>query len=575
MGGIAIYAAAVVAVAVTGLWTAFTWPVWVGISLLFAIGLADDLLEVKPLIKLLAQVVGTGLLLYGGLAFWPGGPIWASVPLTFLWVIGITNALNLIDGMDGLAAGVTAIAALVLAVIAVEVGQPLTAAVATVLAGAAGGFLFFNFRPARIFMGDGGSMFLGYTLATVAMSVQQGGGTLAAILVPTVVLAVPIFDTTFVTVTRLLEGRPVTQGGNDHTMHRLVLLGLSERHTVLLLYGVSMVFGGMAMAVYWSSAQLFFALLLLGLVAAVVFGLYLGSTQLYHVPPSTQAATSSLAVSQRFGAVMQVLAGGVYWKSAAGMVADLLLVVAAFIAAHHLRFDGLPPATVEALMMQVLPVVVVVKVATFYGFGLYRGIWRHAGTPEIVSLVGASASASVLTWVVVSLAFAGELSVSVAVLDWMITTLAAGAVRFGFRGLRQYVASHRRTGRRVLIYGTGAESLLALRHLRQSPGLERTPVGFLARDGAQRGLLLQGLAVLGTVSDLPALCRELDLDEVIIPTAEVDAAQQEAICRHCYGAGVACHHFSLSLQPAPLPSASGDSGPARLPELGPSVSSQA
>jgi UDP-GlcNAc:undecaprenyl-phosphate GlcNAc-1-phosphate transferase len=191
----------------------------------------------------------------------------------------------------------------------------------------------------------------------------------------------------------------------------------------------------------------------------------------------------------------------------------------------------------------------------------------------VVNLLAASTTASALTWAAVSLTMPGAMSVSVAVLDWMLTTLTVGAVRFGFRALRQYMASHRRTGRRVLVYGTGSESLLAVRHLRQSLDLERTPVGFVTRETAQRGMLLQGLAVLGTVDDLPALAEELGLDEVIIPAAEVDAAQQEAICVRCHEAGITCHHFSLRLQPAPLPPERGDAGrSSHVPELGPSVS---
>ena len=561
MGGIAMYAACVTTVVALGAWTGFAWPVWTGVSLLFAVGLADDLLDVKPAVKLLAQILGTVLLLYAGLAFWPGGPTWASVPLTFLWVIGVTNALNLIDGMDGLAAGLTAVAAAFLGVIALEIGQPHTALAAATLAGAAGGFLVFNFRPARIFMGDGGSMFLGYTLAALSLSVQAGGGSFAAALVPVVVLAVPIFDTTFVTVTRILSGRPVTQGGNDHTMHRLVLLGLSEQRTVLLLYGVGAAFGTLALAVYWSSAQLFFALALLALVACVVFGLYLGSAQLYHVPPGAQARTARTASSQRAGALMQALAGGLYWKSIAGMVADLLLVGAAFVAAYHLRFEGLPPAHEEAFMMRVIPVVAGLKLVVFYALGLYHGIWRHAGTPEMVRLVGASTLASLLMAGVVGFFFATPLSLSVLVLDWMTTTLAVGAVRFGFRGLRQYIASHRHDGQHVLIYGVGHGSQLALRHLRQSPDLGRTPVGFLTTDARQRGLTLQGLTVLGTPDDLARLREAHEVTEVVIPTSETTPDEQAALCRACHAAGLACHHFKLSLHPAEaLPPASGDGG---------------
>jgi UDP-GlcNAc:undecaprenyl-phosphate GlcNAc-1-phosphate transferase len=275
LGGIALFGAVAVGVVGGGALTAYTAPVWGGAILIFAVGLADDLLDVRPEAKLIAQVGATALLLYAGHGFWRGGPFWMSIPLTFLWVIGITNAVNLIDGLDGLAASITAVAATALAVLGGAIGQIGLAAVAATLAGTSLGFLIYNAKPARIFMGDCGSMFLGYMLAVVALGAQSTGEPVVSTLVPVVVLAVPIFDTTFVTVTRILEGRSVIEGGNDHTHHRLVRLGLSEQGAVLSLSGVSAVFASAALALLWSTAQLFMALLLLGVVGSVVFGFYL------------------------------------------------------------------------------------------------------------------------------------------------------------------------------------------------------------------------------------------------------------------------------------------------------------
>lgn len=572
MGGIALFASILVASFLFGGLEAFTWPVWVGVALTFCAGLADDLFDVRPEAKLIVQILATVLLLYAGYAFWRGGPFWLSVPLTFLWVIGITNAVNLIDGMDGLAGGISAIAAAVLAVVAWCIGHDAAAAVAAAVAGASAAFLVFNFKPARVFMGDCGSMVLGYLLAAVAMSVQGRGSPFAATLAPVVVLAVPIFDTTFVTVTRILSGTPVTQGGTDHTMHRLVLLGLSERRTVLTLYGVSLAFGVAALAVYWSTAQLFYALVLLAVVMSVVFGLYLASARTYGDAAPTLRLDPSPTASQRFGAVMQALMGGVQWKSIGGTVADLLLVAAAFIGAFHLRFEGNPPAAQQALMMGALPGIIGVKVGVFYVFGLYHGIWRHAGTPEIARLVGASVVASLLTGTGMALFYDVPVSTSVVVLDWMLTTAAIGGVRFAFRGLRQYFAAQRHVGRSVLIYGTGANAQLALRHFRQDVDRGRTPVGFVADDPARAGLRVQGLRVMGGLDDLPTLRDEHDVYDVIVPTEDVSRDRQRDIRRMCAEHGMSCHYFALRLQPAPLveldaPAPSGD-GASHRPSSG-------
>lgn len=268
LGGVAIAAAVLIGGAVSGATLADEWPVWVGAGLVFAVGLADDLWRVPPAGKVLAQGLATALLLYAGYAFWEGGPVWASLPLTFLWVVGVTNAFNLLDSMDGLAAGITVIAAGVLLLINVTLGQIEFAVVAAVLAGAALGFLVYNAPPARVFMGDCGSLFLGYMLAAAALGVQGSGRPVVGTLVPIAVLAVPIGDTTFVTVTRLLRGRRVTDGGTDHVHHRLVRLGLSERTTVGVLWGVGAAFGSAAWVALWGGPSL--ALAVAGGCLAVV-----------------------------------------------------------------------------------------------------------------------------------------------------------------------------------------------------------------------------------------------------------------------------------------------------------------
>jgi UDP-GlcNAc:undecaprenyl-phosphate GlcNAc-1-phosphate transferase len=561
LGGIALFGAAAAGVIGGGMLSAYTWPVWTGATLIFLVGLADDLRDVRPEAKLVGQIVATALLLYAGEAFWRGGPFWVSIPLTFLWVIGITNAVNLIDGLDGLAASITIVAATVLALIGGTIGQVELAGVAATLAGASLGFLVYNAKPARIFMGDCGSMFLGYMLAVVALGVQSTGEPIVGTLVPVVVLAVPIFDTTFVTVTRILGGRRVTEGGNDHTHHRLVRLGLSERGAVLGLSAVSALFALAALSLLWATAQLFLALLLLGLVASLVFGLYLVRSRSYQ--PSQSKRDPS--ITERIGAVMRALAGGIYWKSVGGVVADLLVVVAAFIVAYHLRFGGQPPASHLDLMIQALPAIVVLKVLVFYAFGLYHGVWRHAGTPEIVRLVKASTLASVLSLAgLVGVYGSGAVSVSALILDWMIATGTVGGTRFGFRALRQYFAAQRDEGRRVLVYGSSDHGLLVVRHLRQR--LARNVVGLLDDDPGRHGLQVQGVKVLGGLDSLSQLVSVYAVDEVIVPVENTTEEQRRRIAGTCVEAGVRCQHFAFSLQPAvkteaALSSSAGDGAP--------------
>jgi UDP-GlcNAc:undecaprenyl-phosphate/decaprenyl-phosphate GlcNAc-1-phosphate transferase len=224
-----------------------------------AVGAFDDLRGVRAIHKLGAQLV------VGAFAYWLGFRIEAialplvgnlsmgvfALPVTLLWIVGITNAVNLIDGLDGLAAGVTFFAALTSFIVAVLSGSTFVALLMAGLMGAVVGFLFFNFNPARIFMGDSGSYFLGYVLATVSLagSVQQKASTAVSLLVPVIALGLPIFDTLFSMVRRFLERRPIFSPDRGHVHHRLLELGLTHRRAVILLYGVSIVLAGGAIGV--------------------------------------------------------------------------------------------------------------------------------------------------------------------------------------------------------------------------------------------------------------------------------------------------------------------------------------
>jgi len=549
MGGIAIYGAATIGV-VTVLPLADVWALWGGATLMFVIGAIDDRAQIQPSAKLAAQVVATGLLLYAGYAFGVHWPLWASLPVTLFWVIGITNAVNLLDNMDGLAAGIAGIAALVMVGFAVLTGSVATIVIGGAVGGAALGFLAFNFKPARIFMGDCGSLFLGFSIAALALIVQRQAdvaGQLAVALVPLSVLAVPILDTTLVTFMRKLAGRPVSQGGRDHTSHRLVFLGLSEKHAVLTLYALSLGSGALALAVLFVDVKLFYALSVFAGVALGVFGVHLARANVYQAEGASGDGAPSSSVQP-----LRVLHNlfGDRWKAAAGMLTDVMLVGAAFVVAHYLRFEnGLAPGP-EARMLEVLPLVVAVKVLVFYAMGLYRGIWRHAGTPELVRTVGTTVLAGGAAFGVYALLHGlASASISVFVIDWMIVTLAVMGVRFGFRGLRQYLASNRDQGRRVLLYGAGDAGVLTLRELRRNPDLGRTPVAFIDDDTLKQGQTVQGLEVLGTGTDLARVCRQENIDEVIVTTKTMPEARRRGVYQTCQEHGIPCTAFDVTVEP--------------------------
>src|SRR5687768_5356273 len=220
MGGVAIYLSVLTAFLLFAPHTREGWVVMGASTALFVVGLVDDFLHVKPYQKLIGQVLGASAVVYFGLTLPWGWGASGAMALTIFWLIGITNAINLLDNMDGLAAGVSAVAAGFIAASVAANGQTTEAVMLTVFAAALVGFLVFNSSPASIFMGDCGSMFVGFFLASTALlsaSGERGRSFIVVIAVPVLILFIPIFDTTLVTVVRKLSGRAASQGGRDHT----------------------------------------------------------------------------------------------------------------------------------------------------------------------------------------------------------------------------------------------------------------------------------------------------------------------------------------------------------------------
>jgi len=202
-----------------------------------------------------------------------GEPIalgWASLPFTMLWFVGVINALNLIDGLDGLAGGVALVAVITTFLVALQRTHPLMMLFSSALAGSIIGFLFYNFNPASIFMGDTGSMFLGFALAATAIQTNQKSTTVVAVLIPAIALGLPIMDTLLAIGRRALRGRPLFQADKEHIHHRLMAAGLSHRQAVLVLYALCVMLGAAALILtYASSGQSALLLIVLALVALV------------------------------------------------------------------------------------------------------------------------------------------------------------------------------------------------------------------------------------------------------------------------------------------------------------------
>lgn len=261
MGGVAMYLSFAAAVLATQPLNRLVLGLLAGATLITLLGMMDDIKGLSPKMKLLGQIAGAAILVAFGYRVefvtnpFSDGVIMLgklAVPLTILWVIGVTNAINLIDGLDGLAAGTSGIAALTMvAVVASEytlngtLGDLswLVVGLALILTGSIGGFLPYNFYPAEVFMGDSGSMFLGFTLSALAIAGLTKGATVISVFIPIVILGIPICDTLFAIVRRFLNQQPIFQPDKHHLHHCLLEKGLSHKQTVLTIYGINMLLG--------------------------------------------------------------------------------------------------------------------------------------------------------------------------------------------------------------------------------------------------------------------------------------------------------------------------------------------
>ena len=491
-----------------------------GATLIFALGLLDDVRTLPPYSKLLGQIVAACILVAG----LPIGKLQPfailMVPLTIFWVVGVTNAFNLLDNMDGLAAGIAAIVALTLFAYNFLQGDQQTALLCLLIAGGCGGFLVFNAYPARIFMGDSGSLLLGYLLSgVVVLGAAKATSELAlTLLVPVAIMALPILDTTLVTIVRALNRRPISQGGRDHLSHRLVALGLDERSSVLVLYAVSGLFGMVAITSNYASG---FVTTLLGSLLAlgvVFFGIYLGQVRIY-----TEADYQR--ISREPGIVGKLVVGGswLYKRQVAEMVLDLTLVCLGLLAAYAIRFEGALERRFVEQFADILPWAVSIKLATLFGLGVYRSIWRYVGMADVVRLAFASTLGSILTAAAIQVALRAEggFPRAVFLIDWLVVTALLIAARLSFGLIRDVlVRLRRRDLRRVLIVGASDTGELVLRAMVRSQSHDYRVVGFLDDDVGKQQRAIHGVRVLGPASSLGEVVEREAIDEVVLTVTD-------------------------------------------------------
>ncbi|MGA6926303.1 MAG: glycosyl transferase, partial [Desulfosarcina sp.] len=348
--------------------------VWCGAALLFGLGLADDIINLKPQNKLVGQIIVASIVVFLGFRLRWFTSLTLDTMVTLIWIVGITNAFNLLDNMDGLCAGIAMVASLSMAVLYAG-SDPAAVSVAWIIAGACAAFLVFNFNPASIFMGDCGSLVLGFSIALLSLYHGEfAQSRLAAVAVPLLILMVPLLDTTLVTVIRLLSGRKASTGGRDHTSHRLVLMGFSEKNAVLFLYGIGAVAGIAGVFVSRSDTLTSPAAIVPVILATGLMGVYLAQLRVY---PEKEF---SVLRGRKFTPVLIELT---YKRQIVMVMLDVGLVSFSYYLAYRLRFAGADFNFYFEVFLKSLPVIIAVKLVVFYVTGIYRGFWQYISTRDV------------------------------------------------------------------------------------------------------------------------------------------------------------------------------------------------
>jgi len=546
MGGVAMWLAVVATYLALVPHTGQGWVVVGSASFLFLVGLVDDWLHIKPYQKLIGQIIGAAIVVNYGLVLPWTRSLPANMVITIFWLIGITNAVNLLDNMDGLATGIAAIASGFLTLNFITSNQPTDALMLAVFTAALLGFLIYNSNPASIFMGDSGSMFIGFFLAASALINVAGGRSrsfVPVLAVPILVLFIPIFDTTFVTILRKLSGRAASQGGRDHTSHRLVALGLSEKRAVLMLYGLAAVSGLLAVSVRQLKPDVSIALLVIFTLGLTLLGVYLAGVKGYDEEEEVRAA--------RDKPLYAFLIDFSYKRRIFEVLLDIVLIVLAYWSAYAIKFEPFSNSPAWKLFLRTLPVLVVVRLAAFLVLGVYRGIWRYTSMDDLMTFAKAVAAGSLLSMIIVLFKFRFQgFSRAVFLIDALVMLLLLAGSRIAFRFFRQVLPAGKSAdkGKRVLIYGAGDAGELLLRELLNNRELRYAPIGFMDDDKNKHGKLIHGFRVFGGNGLFAKIVTDQAIEQVLISTPRISEERIAEILSLCDERNIELKRLSIRIE---------------------------
>lgn len=512
-------------------------PLMLCAAAVFLLGLLDDLRGLDPQNKLAGQIIIAAILMFFGFRLGWTDSKTINLFLSILWVVGITNAFNLLDNMDGLSAGIAFVAGsfivlnLYLTSGYASFANPLPVVAAAYL-GAVLGFLVYNFNPASIFMGDAGSLFIGFVLAGLTLqgwAPHRAGGDfmhlVSVISIPILILFIPILDTGFVSLMRKLFRRPISEGGRDHSSHRMVAIGFSERKAVLVLYAFSAISGLLALGVNRMRPGISLVVIVFYLLFVMFFWIYLGKVKVY--------SEKSLLERRSSGILTPILVEITYRRRLLEVLLDLVLITVAYYTAYLLRFEGVLGPNFD-FFLKSLPLLIACQILCFHALGVYQGVWESAGVRDLTGYIKAVTAGTVLS-ILILLGLYRFISFSRAVfaIYWGLMLILVSLSRLSFRLLQESVRKVNQEGKAALIYGAGIGGQMLVREIETDQRLGLRLVGFVDDDFRMHRRKIKGYPILGGQQDLPQVIKKHGIEEIIVAFKERGAEKRKEIEDMC------------------------------------------
>lgn len=519
-----------------------------GLLPILAISIVDDIRPLPALPKYLVQLAGASVAVSLGIRLGADVNVfgqqvhlgWLAIPISLLWITGVTNAFNIVDGLDGLSAGLALISAGTLAGVSLLVGRPGLAALAIILAGALAGFLPYNLHPAKIFLGDTGSTAIGFCLACLAL---RGGSTLSsglAILAPILVLGLPIAETLVSMARRFVrrltrgDGSGVFEADREHFHHRLLKLGLDQRRAVMLLYAVGIAFASLGFLSLFLSYRKAAVLLATMVIAAIVALSRLGYEE--------------FAMLRR-GDMLRVYEVPVLKHSLFIVFVDLAAVALSIYFAVVLKYDDWALRDTRTGALQLLALAPAIALAMFSAFGLYRRAWRLATTEDLARASFASVATAVTTAAAANFLWNETPPLTFFALQGIVLLVIVDGVRASYRIFRDWRdRATAETGEPIVIYGAGQAGAMVIREILSNPDRRMNPIGFIDDDADKRGKMLAGYPVFGGASALEELIGSDSVSGVVVASYKIPIDRVREVAALCERTGVWLKHFRIDFE---------------------------